>query len=168
MGGVYESRIAKRCKEYILFLVKIVYECFIYIFGLFCFNEFHSFINDLDDYFKVRGMETYGVETVGYLNEQSVQEYEYIYTVDGVDYSLSSSVEYKNSDNTLNILYDSLDPRIAVEAEKLNEISTFYTDEISDLIFIYFELLFFTVIFGVVWYLLDIVKNNKKLWKQYV
>lgn len=159
----------KDVKNIFFFLLKLCMSAlFIYLVYLFCFNEFHSFINDLDDYFKVRGMETYGVETVGYLNEQSVQEYEYIYTVDGVDYSLSSSVEYKNSDNTLNILYDSLDPRIAVEAEKLNEISTFYTDEISDLIFIYFELLFFTVIFGVVWYLLDIVKNNKKLWKQYV
>lgn len=161
--------ILKDLKNICFSLLKLCLSAFfIYIICLFCVNEFKSFVTDLNEYFKVRGMETYGVETIGHLNEQGKNEYEYIYTVDGVDYTLISSPEYSSSGGTLNILYDSLDHSIAVESKKLTEITTFYTDEISDLIFIYFKLLSFTVVFGILWYLLDVIKYSKKIWKQYV
>lgn len=162
-------------KELIFDILQIFYKAvklclgifFIYILVQLTIVGLKDFRLEYQDYFKVRGMETYGISTMAILDSMDIDEeenkiYTYKYTVGDMTYFLESNREYQNEDTKeIMIYYDSLEPEIAVEAERLSEINTFYSDKVLDCFLFYLMTIIYTGVFGVVWYLLDLLWYSK-------
>lgn len=162
----------KYIKNFGIFMLKII--CIIFFF-YFVFSACYSYIMrilmDYDYYFMVRGMENYGEPVMGsYVSEETIggkHYYIYEYVVDDEIYEIESLKKYNDEDKTISLLYDSLQPEIAVTSIELVEIDSFYTNCMKKAVIVYIELIMGVIILGIVWFLLDLLKYDKKLWKQY-
>lgn len=128
---------------------------------------YHFYDNLKEDYYNylyVRGFDNYGVET-----EVILKDNVYIYTVDGVEYL------YQNEDNsavsidkTIKIYYDILEPSEYILSHELDDIDSFYSNTLHNLMWVYLKLVIGVFVFGFCWYILDRVKYNYLIWKKSV
>ena len=121
-------------------------------------------INETSDYFYVRGFETYGEKTTATLNKNNV----YIYTVDDVEYKVKTEkLDSESIDKSIEIYYDILEPEENILTEELVMADSFYSGIFRDIANIYVMTVITVLGLGFSFFILDSVKYNKLLWKQY-
>ena len=76
--------------------------------------------------------------------------------------------DFKIIDKSVKIIYDTFEPNVSIFEKQVNQINSFYADTLKSLGFVYVKLFILVVILGILWFLLDVVKYNKKLWNIYV
>ena len=124
-----------------------------------------NIIDGYSNYLYVRGFENYGLETVATKTKDNV----YTYTVDDVEYSyILSESSGASLDKTIKIYYDILEPDSAILKSELKDIDSFYANCFREVANLYILALQSVFAFGVVWFILDKIKYNKILWKEYV
>ena len=148
----------------ILKLVLFVFLC------SFILNTGLGFWNDLKagyhEYTFVRGFENFGVETTAIcVDEKDNLIYEY--WLDGQAYTFIRD-DFREPQEKITIYYDMLEPDIAIETVRLGEIDNFYSDTFKDISMCYVKAVFGVFIFSIVWYILDLIKHNKLIWKDAV
>lgn len=133
---------------------------------------FTSFSLEYSNYALVRGLEKYGVVEQAYLKESSVEDNfnksVYGYKVEDVEYTINI---YSNSsvsiDESVEILYDSINPSVNIEKSVVKNIDSFYSTMFKQVLLMYVKIFGLVVILSALWFCIDILKYNKVLWKQY-
>ena len=157
--------IGKSVKNISIMCVKIflVICLCVFIFSL-GYHFYDNLKEDYSNYLYVRGFENYGVEV-----EAILEDNVYIYNVDGVEYY------YQNEDNSVvsidkiqKIYYDILEPDECILSHELDEIDSFYSNILRNLMWVYLKLVLGVCILGFCWYLLDRIKYNTFIWKKCV
>ncbi len=128
---------------------------------------------DYSNYALVRGLEKYGVVDKAYLKESNTEDdlYKsvYGYIVEDVEYTINI---YSNSsvsiDESVEILYDSINPSVNVEKSIVKEIDSFYSNMFKQGLFLYIKIFGLVTIMSALWFCIDLLKYDKFIWKQYV
>jgi hypothetical protein len=136
----------------------------------FILNTGLSFWNDLKadyhEYTFVGGFENFGVETTAScIDKKDGLIYEYI--VNEETYTFIRD-DFRKSSDTIKVYYDLLEPDIAIETVRLTEINDFYSNIFKDISMFYIEVVCAVFIFSLIWYILDLLKYNKLIWKDAV
>lgn len=141
----------------------IIYLC-TYSFNL-CVGCFQDIKESYNNYLYVRGFENYGAEAIATLKEDNV----YTYIVKDVEYSyILDTLDGESVDKSINIYYDILEPNMAVLKSELKDIDSFYSNIFRSVMFGYVTLLEYVFCFSIIWFILDKIKYNKILWREYV
>lgn len=141
---------------------------YFYVVYLLTFNTIGRIGQDYDNYLYVKGFANYGAEMVAELSDSisEVDTVQYAYTVGEKEYYVEKAKKDNVTiDKTLKIYYDILEPEKNVEADELNSVNDFYSDSLKSLANTYLFIFLSTIILGLLWYLLDMFKYNKRVWK---
>lgn len=157
-------------KNFSFFILKILLiSLFIYSVSIISVNFYENIKENYSNYTFVRGLENYGNVTEGTLISQDSINYLYSYEVNGEKYFINLEENDSSSvDKSVKIIYDTFEPNVSIFEKQVNQINSFYADTLKSLGFVYVKLFILVVILGILWFLLDVVKYNKKLWNIYV
>ena len=129
--------------------------------------------SEYSHYTLVRGLEKYGVTETAYLKENksdgglNTSVYEYI--IDDVEYTIKVHSNLSVSiDESVEILYDSINPSVNIEKSVVDGIDSFYSDIMKQGLFLYIRLILFVIILGFFWFCIDLIKYSKFIWKKYI
>ena len=121
-------------------------------------------IDEYSNYSYVRGFENYGEKTVANLKGNV-----YIYTVDEVEYKIKKSeLNVESIDKSIDIYYDILEPNESILVEELENADSFYANLFRGIANAYVTCVISVIGLGASFFILDKVKYNKLLWKQFV
>lgn len=131
---------------------------------------FANIVDDYSNYLYVRGFENYGKEVIAFqTRDKNDEDNVYTYIVDDVEYSyILDESSGASLDKTIKIYYDILEPNMAILHTELKDIDSFYADCFRDVANLYGLMLCNILGFSLLWFILDKIKYNKILWKQYV
>lgn len=168
-------KVIQICKNLGIFLIKMLLISIIgYCLYIMFSNTYLDIKNEYRNYIEIRGIENYGEESSANLKSSDILNdeeklYSFVYEVNNQEYTLKVIKPVDMViDNTQNILYDKLEPELSVIKEDIKEIDSFYSNSFKNLGYLYIKSFISIIIFGVIWYSLDILKYSKKIWKIYV
>lgn len=120
-------------------------------------------IEGFDNYSYVRGFENYGEKTVANLKGNV-----YIYTVNDVEYKIKKSeLPAESIDKSIDIYYDILEPEQNILVEELKNADNFYSDIFRGVTNGYITIVISVIGLGISFFILDKIKYNKLIWKQF-
>ena len=174
----------KVIKDFFIFIIKVGLLVLLFYF---IFQKYFGFVkesfNIFERYEKIRGISNYAVYVEANLvenagNNTEVKDILNLYDIETTDFAIYNYiVEGKENfvkipiistdtvDNTVEIVYDSIEPDIVIKKDEFVKINLFYEDRLNELTYIYILLLLYIAVCGFLWYLLDIIKYCKLLWK---
>lgn len=146
---------------------------------------FFAFLNDTIDIFKryqdIRGLYNYGITVEANKVNYKVSDFSdivelypkesenfdiYRFKIGEKDFFVRINGE--SLDKSIEIVYDELNPNIVTKKVELHKINHFYEDRLNVLANMYLMLLGYILGYGIIWYLLDLIKYSKKIWKECV
>lgn len=162
--NVYVIRIIKSIGFFCLKLALVIFWIYSVVTNICTYAV--NIIDDYSNYLYIRGFETYGEETVATFNEK---DNVYIYMVDEVEYSIErNGLSVESIDKSIDIYYDILEPEKNILSEELVNADSFYSDVFKGVSNVYMMCAISVLCLGFGFFVLDKVKYNKLIWKQFV
>lgn len=141
---------------------------YFYVVFLLTSNTIGRIGQDYDNYLYIKGFVNYGAEMTAELSDSisEIDTVQYAYMVGDKEYYIEKSKKNDVAiDKTLKIYYDILEPEKNVEAGELNSVNAFYSNSLKSVANTYLFIFLSTIVLGLLWYLLDMFKYNKRVWK---